>query len=86
MDFKRLETSLSEIFGENNVKPYAKGFRLIVDYENMPYCIVLRAEGERLVMDKDAIDENEENYEEAYKKAYKMLLLHKQKFNGEIDV
>jgi len=86
MDLKALETSLGEIFGSNNVKPHSKGFRLIIEYENMPYCVVLRTEDERLVMDKDAVDEDQANYDEAYKKAYKMLLLNKDKFNGDIDI
>jgi hypothetical protein len=86
MNLKQLEIALCNTFGEKNVKPHAKGFRVIVDYENMPYCIVLRAEQNRLVMERDAIDENEENYDEAYRKAYKMLLQNKDKFNGKIDI
>lgn len=85
MDLQQLEKALCETFGDKNVKSYAKGFRVIVDYENMPYCVVLRVDQDRLMMDKDAIDQNEVNYEEAYKKAYKMLLQNKEKFNDEID-
>jgi len=85
MDLKKLECTLQGIFGENNVKPYTRGFRVIVDYENMPYCIVLRADEGRLVLDRDAVDQEEHNYEEAYRNAYKILIQNKDKFDDGID-
>lgn len=85
MDLQKLEQALYNIFGSQNVKPYNKGFRVIVDYENMPYCIILRFEHDRLIMDRDAVDEGETNYEEAYKKAYKLLIQNKD-ILGDIDI
>jgi len=86
MDINKLEGALNEVFGENNVKPYSKGFRVIVNYKDMPYCIILRAEEDRLVLEKDAVDEDEANYEEAYKMAYKELIHNKDKFDNDIIV
>ena len=86
MDLHQLKSVLCEIFEEKNVKPYAKGVRIIIDYQNVPYCIVLRLENDRLVLDRDAVDENEDNYEEAYKKAYKMLIQNKEKFHDNIII
>jgi hypothetical protein len=84
MKLHQLENVLREIFEDKNVKPHAKGFRIIIDYNNMPYCIVLRLENDRLVLERDAVDENENHYEEAYKKAYKMLIQNKEKFHNDI--
>ncbi|KPU44535.1 hypothetical protein OXPF_16180 [Oxobacter pfennigii] len=86
MDLLKLQNALAETFGDNNVKPYKKGFRVIVDYNNMPYCIVLRVENERFVMDRDAVDSDQADYEDAYKKAYKMFIVNKDKFNEYIDL
>lgn len=86
MEPQKLEDTLSRIFGSKNVKAHAKGFRIIINYENMPYCVVLRYEHGRLVMDRDAVDKIETNYEEAYKKAYKMLLQNKDNLEYEIVI
>lgn len=86
MNLQKVESVLFDIFGQNNVKSHAKGFRIIVDYDNMPYCIVLRLEENKLVVDRDAIDEDESNYEQAYKKAYKIMLQNKDKFDNDIDI
>lgn len=85
MDLHKLENALCRIFGQKNVKPYTKGFRIIVDYENMPYCVVLKLESNKLAMEKDAIDCEEAGYEEAYKKAYKMMLQAKDMFEDDIE-
>lgn len=84
MDLQFIENTLCDIFGEQNVKPYSKGFRIIVDYDNIPFCVVLRTENDKLVMERDAVDEKEDNYEEAYKKAYKMLIQGKDKLGDYI--
>jgi len=86
MNLQKVESVLFDIFGQDNVKSYTRGFRIIVEYDNMPYCIVLRLEENKLVIDRDAVDQDENNYEQAYKKAYKMLLKNKDKFDDNIDI
>lgn len=86
MDLGQVEAALYEIFGSKNVKPHASGFRVIIDYDNMPYCIVLRLEQNKLIMDRDAVDREEANYEEAYKKAYKMLIQNKSRFDFDVVI
>jgi hypothetical protein len=86
MDLQGFCSILGEIFGENNVKLKTRDFRIIIEYENMPYCIVLSVDHDRIVMRRDAVDEGEHNYEAAYKKAYKMLASNKNKLNYEIVI
>lgn len=86
MDINKLEDTLCDVFGEKNVKPHAKGFRVIIEYENMPFCIVLRIEDDKIIMERDAVDEDEANYEEAYKLAYKSLIQNKDKFDNDIVI
>lgn len=86
MDVQLLESTLRDIFGEKNVTHFSKGFRIIVDYDNMPYCVVLRLEGNKLEMDRDDIDRNETNYDEAFKTVYKTLLKNKERFDNQIDI
>jgi hypothetical protein len=87
MDLNKLEEVLGEIFGQQNVKPYPKGFRVIVDYENMPYCVVLNKNDEgKIVLEKDTVDAEEANYEEAYKKAYKVLIQNKDRLDNDVII
>jgi hypothetical protein len=86
MDTNKLENTLNEIFGQHNVKPSSKGFRIIVDYEKMPYCVVLKAEDNKLVLEKDAIEAEEPNYENAYKKAYKILIQNKDRLGDDVVI
>ncbi|HBM74629.1 MAG TPA: hypothetical protein DD429_03645 [Clostridiaceae bacterium] len=86
MDLQKTQAVLDEIFGDKYVKPYTKGFKIIVEYDNMPYCIGMRAEQNRLMVERDPIDQKETNYENAYKKAYKMLIHYKNKFDYEIVI
>ncbi|HBM80949.1 MAG: hypothetical protein QME45_07605 [Clostridiales bacterium] len=86
MELRAIQELLSEIFGEKNVKAFTKGFRVIVNYNNMPYCVVLRQEGDKIHIEKDAIDEDQENYDEAYKMAYRLIIQNKQKFGDSLDI
>lgn len=86
MDLKKPEIALKEIFGEKNVKSFAKGFRIIINYEDLPYCAVLMFDHDKLVLERDAVDQDEINYEEAYRKVYKELLRNKDAFECEIMI
>lgn len=86
MDMNKLEITLGEIFGQQNVKQYLKGYRIIIDYENIPYCIVLKNEDGRMVLERDAVEVEDPNYEEAYKKAYKTLIQNKDKLGDDIII
>jgi hypothetical protein len=86
MDMNKLETTLGEIFGQQNVRPYLKGFRIIINYENKPYCIILKNEDGHMVLEKDAIEVEDPNYEEAYKKAYKIFIQNKDKLGDNVVI
>lgn len=86
MDINKLEIILCEIFGQQNVKPYLKGFRIIINHENMPYCIILKNEDGRMLLEKDAIEVEDPSYEEAYKKAYKIFIQNKDKLGDDIVI
>lgn len=86
MDNSKLESVLYEIFGHENVKPYSKDFRVIVEYENMPYCVVLKSEDGRMILEKDAVDVEEPHYDEAFKKAYKLLIQNKDRLEEDISI
>jgi hypothetical protein len=84
MDLQHLQNILEGVYGKNNVKAHARSFRVIVEYENMPYCVVFRVEDNRLTMERDSVDQDEANYDEAYKKAYKLFIQNKDKFGEDI--
>lgn len=88
MTLEQLNTTLCEIFGQQNVKPHDKEFRVIVDYEDMPYCVIVKVDddGSNIKLNKDAIDEKENNYNEAYRKAYRLLVKHGGKIDVEVDI